>query len=288
MSATAIGMKRVFLLSVALAALVGSGCVSFHNRSKQQRRSSTIEFLYPKGREVTEQPTIPHLRLPMSVGIAFVPDETGNYRTGGLSEAQKLDLLEAVAKQFKDQPFIENIEIIPTAYLKAGGGFDNLDQIRTMLGVDVIALVAYDQIQHTDEDWTSLAYWTVVGVFMVPGEKNDTSTMLDTTVFHIPSRKLLFRAPGTSHIKARSTPVNIREELREDAHKGMQQANTQMIANLEGELTRFKKRVKEQPKRFKITRAPGYHGGGNLGLTSLLLICLLCLAARRRREMITQ
>jgi rhombotail lipoprotein len=199
-----------------------------------------------------------------------------------------MKLLDAVAKQFQAHPFITEIEIIPTAYLKAGGGFDNLRQLRTMLDIDVIALVAYDQIQHTDEDWLSLSYLTVVGAFVINGEKNDTSTMLDTTVFHIPSRKLLFRAPGTSHVKARATLVNHSEQLRKDAQQGMQEANTQMIANLDRELTRFKKRVKERPEQYKVTRAAGYSGGGNLGFAGGLAACLLLLVAWRRNESISQ
>ena len=278
-------MKHFLLLLTLSVSLATSGCVAFRSGAKKHRHSSTIEFLYPKGRAMTDQPGIPHLKLPLSVGIAFVPDSRqGHHRSAGPPEERKMELLEAVAKQFKERPFIRSIEIIPTTYLKPGGGFANLGQLRTMLGIDVIALVAYDQIQHTDEDWASLSYLTIVGAFVVRGEKNDTSTMLDTSVFHIPSRKLLFRAPGTSQIKARATLVNHSEQLRKDAHLGMADANVQMIANLGRELDRFKKRVKEQPKQFKVSHAAGYHGAGNLGPVGGLLICLLLLIAWRRDQ----
>lgn len=274
-------MKNVLLYSLLAAAVVCTGCISVDRSRKQQQRSSTIDFLYPKGKFKTEKPAIPHLTLPLNVGIAFVPESKGRYHSGGPSEQDKMMLLEKVAERFKSQPFIKQIEIIPSAYLKAGGGFANLEQVRTMLGVDVIALVAYDQIQHTDANWAALSYVTVVGAFVISGDNNDTSTMLDTTVFHIPSRKLLFRAPGTSHLKGIGARAYRDKRLRTDGMKGMEEANEQMIANLDNELKRFKTRVKEQPKEYRISHAPGYSGGGNLGSFSLLLGLLMWLGARR-------
>lgn len=275
-------MKHILLGALLTATIIGTGCVSIDQSHKHQQRSSTIDFLYPKGKFKAEQPTIPHLTLPLSVGIAFVPDGTGGHRSSGPSEERKTKLLETVAERFKSQPFIENIEIIPTAYLKPGGGFSNLEQIRTMLGIDVIALVAYDQVQHTDANWASFTYLTVIGAFVISGDNNDTSTMLDTTVFHIPSRKLLFRAPGTSLIKGIGARAYREKRFRTDGSKGMEEANLKMIANLDNELGRFKKRVKEKPDEYRITHSPGYSGAGNLGGLGLLFSGLLLFAGRRK------
>lgn len=275
-------MKAILLCSLLTISIVGTGCVSIDQSRKQQQRSSTIDFLYPKGKFQAEKPTIPHLTLPLSVGIAFVPDGSSSRRSQVQSEAAKTKLLEAVADKFRSQPFIKDIEIIPTAYLKPGGGFANLEQIRTMLGIDVIALVAYDQVQHTDANWASFTYLTIVGALVISGDNNDTSTMLDTTVFHIPSRKLLFRAPGTSHIKGIGARAYIDKRLRTDGLKGLEEANTQMIANLNSELNRFKTRVKEKPEDYRITRSPGYSGAGNLGGLGLLICGLMCFAGRRK------
>ncbi len=57
-----------------------------------------------------------------------------------------------------------------------------------MYDIDVIALVSYDQVQFTDGSFLSLTYWTIVGAYVVAGEKNDTSTMLDLTDPHKPSK----------------------------------------------------------------------------------------------------
>ena len=255
---------------ILLALLIGliSGCAS----RQEHYSSSVIEYLY-SGKQVVQKPEIPTLALPLKVGIAFVP-ESFSYTDMLLSESQKMTLLEKVAKDFKQYSFVESIEIIPSDYLVSKGGFRNLDQLRTMYGVDVIALVSFDQKQFTDEGVTSLAYWTIVGVYIVPGEKNDTHTMLDVAVYDIKSRKMLFRAPGISHVKGLSTPVNLTEELRNDGIKGFNKASEKLIVNLNQQLDRFKKKVKESPQNYKVIHREGYTGGGSVDTLLLVMMML--------------
>ena len=141
-----------------------------------------------------------------------------------------------------------------------------------MFGVDVIALLAYDQAQFTDEGWASITYWTVVGAYIVQGERNDTKTMMDAVVYDIPSRKLLFRAPGVSQIKASATPINLKEGLRDDSERGFEQASTNMVGNLQEELAQFKDRVKSSPEEFKVVAKPGYTGAGAIDGLDLALL----------------
>ncbi|MCV6627676.1 MAG: rhombotarget lipoprotein [Cellvibrionaceae bacterium] len=206
------------------------------------------------------------------MGIAFVP-ETGR---GGsaLTEQDKIKLMGQVSEQFKAKPFVDSIEIIPSAYLRKGGSFGNLSQLQSMYNVDVIALLAYDQEQFTDEGLASITYWTIVGAYLVPGEKNDTHTMIDATIYDIASQKLLFRAPGISHIKSKATPVNLSEQLREDRHRGMFLAAEDLNTNLALQLEVFKDKVRSKPEQYKIKRSAGYIGGGNLGLLFSLLLAL--------------
>lgn len=274
------------LMSVFLA-----GCAGQQTRA----RSSVVDYLYPKQSDVAIQPSIPVLNIPVKVGIAFVPEQTAHRRGHGLwsgassgvtlTEEQKTDLLNKVAGYFRKYDFVSDIEVIPSAYLTAGGSFANLDQIRTMYGVDVIALVSYDQVQFTDEGFLSLTYWTLVGAYIVSGEKNDTSTMMDTAVYDIASRKMLFRAPGTSNVKGSSTPVNLSEELRSDSLKSFKEATTQMIANLDVQLASFKERIKTEPEQVKIVHRPGYSGGGGaLGLIELLFLLVITAAVIVRHK----
>jgi rhombotail lipoprotein len=270
---------KIKVLLFLLLGLSLAGCTTWSQRRHAQA-TSVMQFLYPNDTQHIDASSIPVLSLPLRVGIAFVPS-TGNFNSQvGISEAAKAELLKRVAAQFRTLPYVKSIEIIPTAYLRPEGGFENLDQIKTMFGVDVIALVAYDQVQFTNEGVLSLAYWTIVGAYVVEGEKNDTQTLLDAVVYDISSRKLLFRAPGTSHVKASATPINLSEELQIDSHKGFDAATNDMIANLKTSLDDFKVRVKESPDEFKVVYKPGYTGGGALdgwfalGLSGLALFAL--------------
>jgi rhombotail lipoprotein len=248
-------------LAVLLSATVlAAGCMV----KSSHQASSVVQYLYPKKSEHQEIPSIPNLSIPLRVGIAFVPEGKGAFGMH-LGEKDKADLQEKISAEFKKYPFIHSIEAIPSPYLTPEGSFDNLDQIRTMYGIDVIALLSYDQVQHTDEGLLSLSYWTLVGAYMVKGEKNDTSTMLDAAVYDIPSRRMLFRAPGLSHVKGAATPVNLSEQLRNDALQGFHLASDDLVVNLQQQLTRFQEKIKERPEEYRVTHQTGYSGGGSLG-----------------------
>ena len=259
-----------------------TGCIGFHGRAYKRYTSSVVEYLYPD-KEVVVVPAIPHLSLPLRVGIAFVPESGAgpkiNYPGGPnanyLSGNEKMSLMERISSEFRTLQFVKDIELIPTSYLTEGGGFTNLDQIKTMYNIDVIALISYDQVQHTDEGLLSFSYWTIIGAYTIKGEKNDTSTMVDAVVYDIPSRKMLFRAPGTSHIKGSSTMVNLSEQLRADSSKGFHMAADDLVKNLQDELDRFKEKIKEMPESYAIEHKPGYTGSGNLGSEYALILLFL-------------
>jgi rhombotail lipoprotein len=121
-----------------------------------------------------------------------------------------------------------------------------------MYGIDVIALLSYDQAQFTDEGLMSITYWTIVGAYVIPGEKNDTHTMLDAVIYDIKSRKMLFRAPGTAHTKGVATPANLGEQLRADSNRGFSSAAKALIINLDEQLALFREKVKGRPTEYKI------------------------------------
>ncbi len=262
--------RRIALSIIALGALAAA-CATGNN---SRFTSSAVDYLYG-GEEQVATPSIPRLSLPMRVGIAFVPGDTGGHHQHVITENEKMRLIRRITDEFKELPFVEAIEEIPTAYLRPRGGFTNLDQIKSMYDIDVIALLSYDQVQHTDEDWTSLTYWTIVGAYVINGERNDTSTMVDAAVFDIASRKFLFRAPGLSQVSGKGTPVNLSEQLRLDSIKGLEQATDELIENLRAELSRFQERVEESPEQYEVYREPGYTGGGSLGggFSAAILLC---------------
>jgi len=243
---------------------------------------------------------MPVLALPLKIGIAFVPEEgssrggpTFNREGATFTEQQKMALMKEAGDHFRKYPFVQSIQLIPSAYLTPAGGFPNLDQIRSMFGVDVIVLLSYDQVQFRDEGMLSLTYLTLVGAYLIQGEKNDTQTMIDAVVYDLPSRKLLFRAPGLSKIKGSASPVNLSEELRHDSERGFRDASTNMVANLQEQLVAFKEEIKTSPREFKIETKPGYSASavGGFSWVEVALLSMMCLAgfliaddSRRKRE----
>lgn len=269
--------RPVLLLIIAGLA---TGCGLWNGLTSSRRShqaSSVVEYLYPDKAEPVDTPTVPTLSLPLKVGIAFVPEgqRTGRPGRSGepvFTEKEKIALMEEVSGHFKKYPFVKSIELVPTAYLTPRGSFANLEQLRTMFGVDVIVLLSYDQAQFTDEGLLSLSYWTLVGAYIVKGEKNDTNTMMDAAVYDIPSHKMLFRAPGISRVKGSATPINLSEQLRQDSGTGFKEAASNLVINLEQELERFQERVKKSPEEVKVVHKPGYRGGGSLDAFAVILL----------------
>ena len=279
-------------LLLLLTLVLVSGCAGQQSRM----RSSIVDYLYPEKSETAIEPSIPVLNIPIKVGIAFVPEDSARsgrsvpspvFSLSNFSEQRKSELLERAADHFRKQEFVSSIEVIPSAYLIPGGGFSNLDQIRSMFGVDVIALVSYDQVQFTDEDMLSLSYWTLIGAYVVSGEKNDTSTLLDTALYDIKSKKMLFRAPGTSVVKGKATAINLSQKLREDSQRSFEEATVQMIANLDVELSKFKEKIKNEPEQVKIIKREGYGsqtGTGSIRFLEIMFMLSVSLVIRMSRE----
>lgn len=273
--------SRCLVLTFAgLLAISLTGCFSMHNR-RHHEASSVVQFLYPNKDQPFIQPQIPTLRLPLRVGVAFIPAGFGDGRGGfrqiqaNFTEQQKTELMRKVAGQFRALPFVQSIEIVPTTYLRPGGGFENLDQLRAMLGIDVIALIAYDQAQNSTDNEASIAYWTIVGAYIVPAQRNSTHTLMEAVVYDIPSRSLLFRAPGTSTIQNHSTLFRAEYFLQQASAKSIEEASAQMTANLQTELELFKVRAKEEPQSVRIEHKPGYTGAGTTGAWFAALLLLL-------------
>lgn len=287
---------KVIKLTGLLCVLMAFGLSGCSNQ-RVNTKSSVMEYLYPKSEDTFVTPSIPHLKLPLRVGVAFVPESsentsarnlwTGGAYSGEVTELKKTEILEEVSENFRGLDFVSSIEVIPSAYLTPGGSFSNLSQIKTMYGIDVMALVSYDQVQFTDEGILSLSYWTIVGAYLVSGEKNDTSTLMDTVVYDISSKKMLFRAPGTSRVTGKSTLINLSEELRADSIQGFEMAAKEMVVNLKSQLSTFKNRIKENPSQVKISHREGFSkGAGAFGVweIALLFSLLLLFGLRKLRK----
>ncbi|MGK0270470.1 MAG: rhombotail lipoprotein [Cocleimonas sp.] len=270
-------LNKLFYFSLILLLSGCSGVVSQHH-GKQSHSSSLASFLYPnKQKKVLKAEKIPQLSLPVRIGIAFLPSR--NWHSRALDTSNQYHLLNKVKSDFSKHQFIDDIKIIPSTYLghhsfKSGSGFDTLDQVAKLHDVDVIALVSYDQLTQTRHNKASLLYWTIVGMYVIPGNENTIQTFVDTAVFDVRSRKMLMRAPGISKLRKRSTAIDVDSVMDQKALDGFYLAFDDMIANLDIELLQFKEKVKEG-KSVKITNLNSYSAAGSLDLTIYFLLLVL-------------
>ncbi len=183
-------------------------------------------------------------------------------------------------KEFEGYDYINKIEVIPSAYLDSGGGFTALDQVGCLFGVDVMALVSYDRLRQSYDNPASLLYWSIVGMYVIPGNTNTVQTFVDTVVFDIKSRKLLFRAPGIDKSQSNSTMAGSAKKVAQASEKGFESAVNNMIPNLNNELARFKERVKQE-KIAKVEKRQGYSGGSFSVVT--LILCSAGFFIKKRR-----
>lgn len=243
------------------------------NAGKNTISSSLMDFLYPEETNRSEhKPETPVLKLPVKVGLAFVPSK--NWRRDGIHSKNQIELLEKIKTSFLKYDYIDRIEVIPSTYLQGGQGFSTLDQVARLYDVDVMALVSYDQVTQTVENNAALFYWTIVGMYLIPGNENTIQTFVDTAVFDIKSRKMLFRAPGINKLNKRTTAIGIDETLSKKSIEGFDLAVTDMITNLDAELNLFKTRVKEE-KVAKIEHRKGTGGAGSMSFYFLVLLLLV-------------
>lgn len=281
-------------MTIALVALLLLSTACAVHRS--QLKSNALEYLYPEGRDAAA-PTDVKLELPVRVGIAFAPSTSTVRDT--FSESQKQALLTRIAEAFREREGIASVEPIPSTFLQPEGGFDNVDRLVPAFGVDLIAIVSYDQFQFSESGRSSWAYWTLVGAYVVKGEKNQTRTMMNTVVYDIPSRAMLFNASGSSSVSGKSLPVQIDKALRERSEQGFEAATDDLITSMNTALDAFQSQAATGTVRGPGTPAvamvdaagnpvqPAGGGAGALGAVELLAALLMvssALVSRRCRE----
>ena len=131
----------------------------------------------------------------------------------------------------------------------------------------------------------SILYVSIIGAYLLPLDHNQTRTMIDAAVFHVPTRTLLLRAPGTSSITGSSTAMDIRAKLDERSLKGFEFAMKDLAKNLDGQVGQFKASVASGQRRdVDIVTAEGksVRGGGAFGWwDAAMAMVILALLMRR-------
>ncbi len=225
-------------------------------RGEQRQVASLLAYLFPGREPPTAAPAgVTELRVPFRVGIAFVPDSSSAPFV--LAETERRQLAERVREAFKGYSFIREIELVPSSFLQPGGGFDNLDRVGTLMRLDVVVLVSFDQLQHTAANRWSFLYWTGLGAYVVKGEQYDIFTALEVSVFELKSRRMLMHAGGRSTVKGDATWVGVAERSRAARSRSFDEALTEMNAALHREIGAFRERARNDPT-IRLVLPPGY------------------------------
>jgi hypothetical protein len=279
-----------------------------------------VGFLYPNGNEWPQRDTIPELRLPLRVGLAFLPSQGAPVE--GLEAARREELLERIRAHFADRRFVSRIDIVPDYYLTGASGytrpasvsgfgtpagisglvgltgvsgFAGLAAVQRLYNVDVMALVSYDQVTYRDENNWSLGYLTIVGAYVLKGNRHDVTTLVDLAVVDPVSRSIVLRAGGTDTRHGTTTYIKASAEAREAHAEGFSAATDQLIGNFDTALTRFESDVRAGKANVRVTSKSGRPlsggggggGGGALDWATLLglaaIVAMVLKRARNRR-----
>lgn len=230
-------VNRRCLLVVSMCIALGGCAVG----GSDYRSSNVVSYLYPNQNQPEAPRADANLILPVRIGLAFVPEQGLSHQA--LTERDQASLKNAVANFFEQQPFVSQVRQVPSAYLRPGGSFANLDQLQKMYGIDVMVLLSYDRAQFADADQGAITYWTLGGAQLVNGQRNDTHTLLDAAVYDIAARRMLFRAPGSSLIRQQRGERGLAEQVRQDSLTGFEQASVDLMSNLRQQLAWFAARL---------------------------------------------
>ena len=279
---------RTFALA-SVAALMLSGCAALDamlsdaGHRQSHNSSSLVEFLYPDGRVPPAENQIPELRVPLRVGLAFLPTQGGE----GPTAVQRDELLERIRQRFADRKFVTEIVTIPDYYLRDNRGFGGLQSVQRLYAIDIMALVSYDQVTNTGENDWSLGYLTIVGAYVLKGSSHDVATLVDLAVVDPVTQSLILRAGGTDSRNRNTTLIDKEREVRESSAASFATATTQMIDNFDVALTKFEADVRAGKANVRVAKREstgGKGGGGSFGPLALGGLLILLAARRSRRE----
>jgi rhombotail lipoprotein len=279
----------LLLITAGMTAAVAlSGCAELlcmpNCKAHAHNASSLVDFLYPNGRTPPQQNEIPQLRIPLRVGLAFLPPSEAD-AMGGLDAAHREQLLEKIKERFSSRKFVADIVLIPDYYLASRRGFEGLESVQRLYGLDLMALVSYDQVMHMDENNWSLGYVTIVGAYVLEGSRHDISTLVDLAVVDPKTHALVLRAGGTDTRHGNTTLMSSERETREAAIEGYGAATDQMTEHFDAALTKFESDVRSGKAAVRMVRETGGRtgGGGALGWWSILPLLMLVTFRRSGR-----
>lgn len=247
--------RRILGAAAALPALLAA-CASMDKDARQRQVASLIGFLFPgAGKPDPANEAVAVLKIPLRVGVAFVPDTASPELR--LAEFERLRLSGLVREAFAGLPFIATLDAVPSSYLEPGGGFANLDRVASLLRLDVMALVSYDQVQFAGANRWSFLYWTGIGAYVVEGDQYDILTAVEVAVIDVRSRRMLMHASGSSTVKGEASWINFAERSRVARTESYGTAVQKMVEALKQEVQAFRERAPKDPS-IRLELPAGY------------------------------
>jgi rhombotail lipoprotein len=273
-------MRIAILFGLTMTFML-TGCADWHCftacRHHTQNSTSLVEFLYPQDESPPGQNAQPQLHLPLRVGLAFLPS-SGPEAQYGLDAARKEALLQEIRARFISRKFVAEIVVIPDYYLQGKRGFEGLQGVQRLYGIDLMALVSYDQVGHEDDNHWSLGYVTIVGAYVLKGTRHDISTLVDLAVVDPATHSLVLRAGGFDTRHGTVALIDEPRSMREAAAEGFSAATGQMIEHFDTALTTFESDVREGKANVHVVSNQRGSSGGGGALNGSFLLALLSLA----------
>ena len=232
--------------------------------------------------------TVAILMIPPT-NIVMVPGSTLHIA----AESLKNELL-------KNKDYVNGVRIISSRDIK---GKVNLNTIRDMYGVDILAILTYEQDQRSTQN--SLATFlnlAIVPAYTVPSIKLTTSTVVDGKIVHIPSNSIIFRTSGVNERSTYLTPVSTLEgRPNEESIAGLQSAVSDLgnnVGKILAGLDKFdlsnavsmNELIKEGTIKSATSKTQNWdkvdaykRSGGNVGLSGLIGLFLICWCYRTKK-----
>jgi rhombotail lipoprotein len=184
-----------------------------------------------------------------------------------LDAAHRQELLERIRAHFSSRKFVTDITIVPDYYLAGRAGFEVLAGVQRLYGVDL------------------MGYLTIVGAYVLKGNRHDVATLVDLAVVDPATRSLVLRAGGTDTRHGNTTLIDSERETRAAANQSYDAAAEQMMQHFDTALTNFEADVRSGKAAVQVVRkndAAQSGGGGALGWPTLLVFLMLVTVHRIR------
>jgi rhombotail lipoprotein len=200
MGTTFLKGRNLGLLTMVLVAVALAGCA--HNGQIRESSSMSLDKVIESAKDSRVAPDKSPLTFPASVAILMVPGD------GQVPETVLHQAAEGLKQQLlENKKYIGSVSVVST--------FDEnakmtLEQVRASYAADIVLLIFYHQDQRTVQSGpAALLDAAIVPVFVVPGVKLHTATLIEGLVAHIPSNAVIFRTSGHEDRNSYSTSYSV-------------------------------------------------------------------------------